>query len=225
MHLSVYGDKLYVAEYLNDRIQVFSLDGKPLHIIGSSGSGPVEFDAPAGVAVGPSGTIFVADFYNQRVQVISPEGQLIRQLGQTGKKGIRAGRFNYPTDLVLLSDGKLVVADAYNDRIQIFDADGKFLRKWGGPLATNIKGSFKSWFKTATGVGVGPGDAIFVADFYNHRIQKFNKDGKFLSSTGEYGSGAGQFDRPTSVAVDNDGFLYVLDYGNHRIQKFSPIKE
>ncbi|BCL60310.1 hypothetical protein DGMP_10030 [Desulfomarina profundi] len=29
MHLDIHAGKLYVAEYLNDRIQVFSLDGTP----------------------------------------------------------------------------------------------------------------------------------------------------------------------------------------------------
>lgn len=50
MHMDIREDKLYVAEYLNDRVQIFSLSGTSLQLIGSSGSGPGQFDAPDGVA-------------------------------------------------------------------------------------------------------------------------------------------------------------------------------
>ncbi|MGH7564169.1 MAG: 6-bladed beta-propeller [Gemmatimonadota bacterium] len=182
------GGKLHVAEYLNDRVQVFGLDGTPLGVVGSSGSGPGQLDAPGGVAVDAHGRMYVADFFHHRVQLLSPAGKFIRQYG-TGHKGIRAGRFNYPTDVALLPNGDVVVADAYNDRVQVFDSAGGFRRKWGGPFALDIPGSAPGWFKTATAVAVGPDGDLFVADFYNDRIQKFTPDGRFLgggqSSRGE----------------------------------------
>lgn len=67
-----------------------------------------------------------------------------------------------------------------------------------------------------------PKGQVFVADFYNHRIQKFTAEGKFLAAFGERGSQPGQFDRPTDMAVDSDGNVYVVDFGNQRIQKFAP---
>ena len=112
--------------------------------------------------------------------------------------------------------------DAYNDRIQLFAADGKFLRKWGGFLALNISGSRPGWFKTATAVAVGPDQTIFTADFYNNRVQKFSRDGEFLSVIGEEGSGPGQLKLPTDIALDEAGNVYVVDFGNYRIVKFSP---
>lgn len=136
-----------VADYLNDRIATFSLAGKPLGEVGASGTGPGQFDAPAGVVVDGTGRIYVADFFNQRVQILDRQGKFIRQFGKTGKKGISAGMFNYPTDVALLPDGALVVADAYNDRIQVFSPEGRFLRKWGGLFAMNISGSFNGCFK------------------------------------------------------------------------------
>jgi len=225
MHIYAREGKLYVAEYLNDRIHVFSPEGESLALIGSSGSGPGEFDAPGGVAADPAGRLYVADFYNQRVQVLSPGGDFIRQFGMTAEKGIWAGRFNYPTDVDLLSDTDVVVADAYNDRIQVFAPDGEFERKWGGPFALNIPGGFNGWFRTATGVAVDPESNIFVADFYNHRVQKFSSRGHFLVAFGEQGSGPGQLERPTDAAVDANGNVYVVDFGNNRIQKFEPITE
>ena len=223
MHVETRDGKLYVAEYLNDRIQVFSLAGESLSSVGTSGSGPGEFDAPGGVGVDAAGRLYVADFYNHRIQVFDSEGRPRPQLGTTGKKGISAGEFNYPTDTAVLSDGNIAVADAYNDRIQIFTPEGEFLRKWGGPFATDIPGSANGWFNVATGVGAGKDGVVFVADFYNHRIQKFTSEGEFLVAFGEEGTGEGQLDRPTDMAVDDDGNVYVVDFGNHRVQVFEPV--
>ena len=233
MHIVVHNEKLYVAEYLNDRLQIFTFDGESLGVVGSSGSGSGQLDAPGGVAVASDGRLYVADFYNHRVQFLSPDGEFIRQVGTTGDKGIGTGLFNYPTDVALLPNGDVVVADAYNDRIQVFSSDGTFLRKWGGPLATNIPGPFHGWFKTATGVAVGPEGNVFVADFYNHRIQKFTPEGEFLDAmggeslgvVGSSGSGSGQLDAPGGVAVASDGRLYVADFYNHRVQFLSPDGE
>lgn len=71
---------------------------------------------------------------------------------------------------------------------------------------------------------VSPAGDIFVADFYNHRVQKFTRAGKFLLAFGSKGSDPGQFDRPTDIAVDNTGNVYVVDFGNNRIQKFKPVR-
>ncbi len=140
------------------------------------------------------------------------------------RNGLQAGFFNYPTDVALLADEQLIVADAYNDRIQVFSSDGSFIHKWGGPFAIDIRGGFKGWFKTATAVTVGPHGNIFVADFYNHRVQKFTPDGTFLVAIGSRGQGPGQLEYPTDVALDEKGNLYVVDFGNNRIQKFAAIK-
>jgi DNA-binding beta-propeller fold protein YncE len=224
MHLTARSGRVYVAEYLNDRIQVFSPQGESLATIGGPGAGPGELDAPGGVAVDGEGNVYVADFYNQRVQVFAPDGAFLRQVGQTGAKGIRPGRFNYPTDVALLPGGEIVVADAYNDRVQVFGPTGDPVRRWGGPLALGIAGSFHSWFRVATGVAAAPDGSVFVADFYNHRIQKLTAAGDFLVAFGSQGAGAGELDRPTDMAVADDGTVYVTDFGNGRVQAFVPVQ-
>ncbi len=66
---------------------------------------------------------------------------------------------------------------------------------------------------------------IYVVDGGNHRLQKFNMNGKFLTMWGERGDGDGQFmfqvepDHFGGVAVDASGNVYVTDY-NSRVQKF-----
>ncbi|MCZ6638220.1 MAG: 6-bladed beta-propeller, partial [Alphaproteobacteria bacterium] len=69
---------------------------------------------------------------------------------------------------------------------------------------------------------VGPKGNIFVADFYNDRIQKFSFDGTFLSAFGEKGSGPGQFNHAIAVAIAKDGSVFAADFLNNRIHKWRP---
>ena len=225
MNLTIAGNELYVADYWNDHIQIFALDGTPHRAIGKAGKDPGEFGSPGGVAVAPNGDLFVADFYGQRIQQLRANGNFVKQWGNTGKIGIWAGEFNYPTDVTLAADGKLYVADGYNDRIQVFGPDGKFLRKWGGPLALNIFGPFNGWFATVTSIDIGPEGNVFVADFYNNRIQKFSPDGTFLTAFGNKGQGPGQFNKAIAVSVANDGTVFVVDFRNNRVQKWRPMEK
>lgn len=218
MQIALHDDKLYVPEYQNDLILIFNLSGELLKTIGVSGKGPGEFDAPAGVAVDSEGRIYVADFYNHRIQVFNKNGVFLKQIGKTGEKSFLPGRFNYPTDVEISSDQKIIIADAYNDRIQVFSTDGELINRWGGPLGLNISGGFNGWFRTATGVDLGPKGDIFVADFYNHRIQKFTSEGKFLDSIKS--SKQDSFDRPTASFSSPSGKIFIVDFGHNQIKVF-----
>ena len=70
------------------------------------------------------------------------------------------------------------------------------------------------------GICVDDQDDVYVADWRNDRIQKFDRDGRFLRIFGESGSGDGQLSRPSSVAVARDGRVIVADWGNERVQIF-----
>lgn len=164
----------------------------------------------------------MADFYNQRIQHLNADGSFIEQWGTTAQVGIWAEEFNYPTDVAIGNDDQLLVADGYNDRIQVFASSGKFRRKWGGPLAMNIFGPFPGWFTTVTSVTVGPEGNVFVADFYNNRVQKYDPEGHFLTAFGHDGNGPGQFAYITAVAVAPDGTLFATDLGNNRVLAFRP---
>ena len=84
----------------------------------------------------------------------------------------------------------------------------------------NIFGPFNGWFMTATSLAVDYGGNVFVADFYNNRIQKFAPDGTFLTSFGKKGSGSGQFMHAMAVAVSSDGTVFAADLLNHRVSKW-----
>ncbi len=63
---------------------------------------------------------------------------------------------------------------------------------------------------------------LYVLDGGNFRIQKFDKDGKYLATFGREGQGPGELKNPVSIAIDKEGNMYVADPGNQRIQVLSP---
>ena len=71
------------------------------------------------------------------------------------------------------------------------------------------------------GVAVDAAGNVYVADTYNHRVQKFDRDGAPLDVWGGRGVDPGTFDYPQGIAIGGDGLVYVADTDNHRIQKFS----
>ncbi|NOX93294.1 MAG: 6-bladed beta-propeller [Gammaproteobacteria bacterium] len=220
MNLTIANNELYVADYFADQIRVFSLQGDYRRSIGKPGTGPGELTIPGGVAVASNGDLYVSGFTNQRVQRLRADGSFVRQWGITGEVGTFGGKLRYPTDVALSKNGTLYIADGYNDRVLAIGPDGKLLTKWGGPFAINIFGSFNGWFTTITGISVGPSGNVFVADFYNDRVQKFTRDGSFLNAFGIKSTG------PThttiAVAEAEDGSVFVADYANHQIQKWRP---
>ena len=64
------------------------------------------------------------------------------------------------------------------------------------------------------------GDAYISDGYINSRIAKVSKDGDWLKSWGQRGTGPGQFHTPHSIAVDASSLVYVADRSNRRIQVF-----
>jgi DNA-binding beta-propeller fold protein YncE len=64
---------------------------------------------------------------------------------------------------------------------------------------------------------------IFISDGYiNHRVVKYDKNGRFIRQVGSEirGSGIDQFNTPHTIATDAQGNVYVGDRGNGRIKVF-----
>ncbi len=116
-------DRVYVADSCNQRIQVFSADGKFLRAYGKPGSGAGELSYPYDIQVDGAGRQYVCEFGNQRIQIFDAHGQPLEILGGPGGA---PGQFSEPWGIALDSKGNLYVADALNHRVQ------KFLRKEPG---------------------------------------------------------------------------------------------
>ena len=86
--------------------------------------------------------------------------------------------------------------------------------KWGS------HGVGDGWFMTPASVSVDPSGNVYVADSGNHRIQKFDSNGNYLSKWGSIGNAEGQFRVPQGVTADSSGNVYVVDLWGARVQKF-----
>lgn len=126
-----------------------------------------------------------------------------------------------PRDVATTPNGNIVVVDTGNDLIKVFNSTGNFLFQFGGYNLQNPLADGKLNLPLAA--AVDKFGNIYVADTENHRIQKFDAQGNFVTKWGSYGSIDGQFMTPISIAVDKRGSVFVSDNQNHRIQKFDSI--
>ncbi len=148
------------------------------------------------------------------------------------------------------ASGDVYATERFNDKVKKFDAAGELLAEWGS------QGSGVGQFAAGTG-SYGPtgvavdnelgslsyGD-VYVIDESNHRVEKFDSEGKFLlmfgggvnektagdvcvvgeaCTKGTEGSADGQFEwfyEGKFIAVGPDGKVYVGDKA--RVQVFEP---
>ena len=76
-------------------------------------------------------------------------------------------------------------------------------------------------FRQPTDVAWDSNGNIYVSDGYvNSRVAKYDRNGDWVKSWGEHGTGPGQFRLPHAIAVDRDNNVYVGDRTNRRIQVF-----
>jgi sugar lactone lactonase YvrE len=76
-------------------------------------------------------------------------------------------------------------------------------------------------FREPTDVAWDADGNIYITDGYiNSRVAKYDRNGDWVKSWGEYGNGPGQFRTPHSIAIDRNNNIYVGDRANARVQVF-----
>lgn len=139
-----------------------------------------------------------------------------------GTTGNGEGQLNAVRDIAIAPDGTIYVADSQNHRVQAFSADGVFIRSWGSYATVESGNAPGGTFNEPWGIAVGPDGSVYVADTWNHRIQKFSATGEFITMWGMPGLAEqpDQFWGPRGVAVDAENRVYVTDTGNNRVAVF-----
>jgi tripartite motif-containing protein 71 len=88
----------------------------------------------------------------------------------------------------------------------------KFVTKWGS------SGNGAGQFSDPLDVALDSKGNVYVAEYWNNRVQEFNNNGKFIN---QWGSNSDiSLGRISEVAVDSSGDVYLEDYSNNRIVKF-----
>ena len=197
-------NEIAVTDCSNNRVQIFSCNGKFIRSFGKKGVKKGEFKDPSGIAYLNNGNIVVADTYNDRLQIFTERGEYLAQIGS---EEIPDHQFNSPMGLSVDNDGNIIVADSNNKLIKIFTPSGQFLRKFGGEYL--LVDPFHCIQK----------DQYFiVSDNGDHCIKVFNTEGDFLYKFGNIGKGDGEFVEPYCLSVDKAEHLMVCDYANDIVQ-------
>jgi len=200
-----------------DRVEVFDSEGNYLKGIGSTGTGPGQFDEPAAIAFEPgTGNLYAGDVFNNRVNVFDPEGNYIKSIAEGQFGGLIEGRpFFGPSSIAFDSAGFGYVGDYSNDRFLKFDSEGNIVDTIGEP------GTDPGQFLGPSGLTISPVTGnLLVADQNNNRIQVLTPEGEVVTTFGTTGSGPGQFIQPIDIEVDEYDNIFVTDSFNSRVQIF-----
>ena len=229
--MTVANGKLYVADALNYRVQIYTnLSGTPTHLdtigTGTRATDNTGFNEPYGVAVA-NGKLYVADTGSHRVQIYTNLSGTPTYLDTIGS----VSAVRHPTNTgfnglvgVTVADSKLYVADNGNHRVQIYtnlSGTPTYEKTIGTGSAVTDNTGFNSPYKVAVANG-----KLYVADSGNHRVQVYGSLSGTPTVENTIGTGAAVnhpantgFNRPYGVAVAGDK-VYVLDTFNQRIQVY-----
>jgi DNA-binding beta-propeller fold protein YncE/ABC-type spermidine/putrescine transport system permease subunit II len=202
-------DNLYVVD-LTGRVQKFSPDGQFLLLWQMP---QTDKGKPKGMVQDAGGNIIVIEPHYSRVNHFDPRGQLVTQWGESGAS---PGQLTFPRSAALNSSGEIFLSEyGQVERVLRFAPGGHPLLSIIGSAGTGI-----GEFNRPEGIGTAPDDRLFVADSCNHRVQVFDRAGRFLSAFGAAGSDAGQMSYPYDVRIDALGTIFVCEFGNSRVQVF-----
>jgi len=162
--LQVHGDRVYVTDTGNKRVQVFDREGRFLAAWGGPGIEPGRLDEPVGIAILPDGDLVIADTWNRRIQILTPEGKPVWSWEIAG--WLDQSPTTKP-DVAVDARGRIFVTDPTGFRVLVFDAQGQPL------LAFGQYGDDAASFLLPQGIAVGPDGRVWVVDSGGHRVMAF----------------------------------------------------
>jgi DNA-binding beta-propeller fold protein YncE len=200
------------------------------------------FGEVAGVAVNAQRHIFVFSRGNTsgpaygaaaaQLLEFDPGGNFVREIGHN----LYAWSFAHSLRIDPL--GNIWAADKGSDVVVRFTPQGRVSMVFGRKAEASDDNAHPlehpkpplppvdGMFRQVTDMTWDSDGNTYISDGYiNSRIAKFDRDGNWVGSWGEPGSGPGQFNNPHSIAIDHQNRIYVADRGNRRIQVFSTSGE
>jgi len=255
---------LYVVDSSNHRICKWDINGNNIGWVGDThtagfaggkgaglGSSTGSFLLPSDIDSTTTGYLLTVDYGNHRIQKWDTNGNSLGWIGRmhttgwaTGPgatMGSGDGELRNPKGITVTTDGYFYVSDCANCRIQKWDTDGNYIgwigkghtTGWGTGIAPGI-GDGDGEFNSPMGICTDLNGNLLIADYYNHRIQKWTADGVYIGWIGtghadgwntgpapSQGNGDGQFEFPVGVEVDHAGNIYVGERYGAKVQKWS----
>jgi len=204
--------EVFVAELLNDRIQVFDTQGNHLRYAATGGSGAGQVDGPCGLAV-VGNSLYVADDINYRIQVLNKSnGSYVDQFGSQGSGD---GQFELACNGNQLThhNGELFIVDGANARVVVFDTAGNWERNFGSGTVSN-----------PVAIDADENGIIWVVDYASDNVTLWTTVGAMVDSFGAEGDILGTLNAPRGIVVDPSGrSVWVSESVNDRIQPFTTL--
>jgi tripartite motif-containing protein 71 len=166
---------------------------------------PGQFADINSVAVNGQGEVFVADGYNKRIQKFDANGRYVRSFeGNRNMQMATDRQGNLFVSESGFSESGLVPSTQH---VRKLDASGKFVTVFGG------FGREPGQFSLISALATDPDGNVYVGDYDNQRISKFDNNGKFLQQWVLRG-------RPMGLAVDNQSNVYVYEQETREIARY-----
>ena len=195
----------------NDNVYVFNRGEHPMMVFDREGNflrswGEGVFPRAHGITMMPDDTVFCTDDGDHTVRKCTLDGQVLLALGVSGEPApfMSGDPFNRCTHVAMdPGTGEFYVSDGYgNARVHKYSPDGNLLFSWGE------SGTGPGQFNIAHNVCTDKDGWVYVADRENHRIQVFDKNGKFETQWINMA-------RPCGLYIDKSGDqrVYVGELG------------
>lgn len=140
------------------------------------------YKIPHSIRVDPAGNVWTADAASSMVYKFTPEGKKLLEISVGGQPANPSSAFCGTTDIAFAPDGRILISDGYaNARIVEYTGEGRRVREWGKP------GTGPGEFHLPHGIAVDENGVVYVADRENGRIQRFDRQGKYLGEWGNLG--------------------------------------
>lgn len=219
---------VYMVEEGGARLLKFAPDKTLLWKVGVAGLrdwGATGLNSPKEVVIGPDGKVWVAD--SDGVARFEPtDGAFLSRMPAEPWNVDDNLRFHNLTGIAFDGEGRLYLSDRNRQRVQVFTIVADELVYQGTVGTTDQWGSGKHYFDNPGQIAIDSSNNLFVADFFNHRVQKCTPDGTFTSwdceiylGTGVQGGDTDQLSLPYGLGMTGDDTLYVTDNGNGRVEK------
>lgn len=195
------------------------------------------FGEVAGVSVNSKGHVFVFSRGNTNGPAFAAAAAQLLEFDQSGKfvreigKGLYAWSFAHTVKID--PEDHIWAVDKGSDMIIKFDPQARVEMVLGRKQEASDDGTgplkhpnpplpaVDNLFRQPTDVAWDAAGNAFISDGYvNSRVAKVDKNGAWVKSWGDRGTGQGDFNTPHSIATDAEGNVYVADRGNRRIQVF-----
>ncbi len=204
-------DNIYVVENGNHRLNKFSSDGEFVAVVGSPGSGNLQFRDPYGICYNRrDNNLYVPDNTNHRIQVLSTDLKFVRSFGT---RGIGNGQLQQPLNATFDSANNLYVTDNGNNRVQVFTAEGQFLRAFS-------QNADDQKLSSPWAIVIDSSDTVYVSEDGPNHVSVFTSQGAYITAFGGKGAKEGQFSGIDGLSIDLNDCIVVSDRDNRRLQIF-----